>query len=221
MRKAKSILVICAHSDDQIFGTGGTMAKYAKEGWDVYTVVFSFGEMSHPHFKPRIIRKMRIDESMKANKIIGGKSVMFLGLHEGRFLQDFEERGKKKLDHILNLCKPEKIFTHTGDDPHADHRMVHRIVLDTYDRLKMNANVYTFNVWNLFNIKSHDTPKLVVDISDTFKKKVAALKAFRSQINFFSYIVLNNILYVSIFIRAFLNGLSHNCRFAEVYWIER
>lgn len=217
----KSVLVICAHSDDQIFGSGGTMAKYAKEGWDVYTVVIFFGELSHPHYKPRVIRKIRIDESIAANKIIGGKQVMFLGLQEGSHGKSTDRLVKEKLEHIIKLHKPQKIFTHAGNDTHPDHRATHRIVLEMYDRLHLRCPLYTFIVWNLFMRKKANTPLLVVDISGTFKKKISALRSFKSQISFFSYALFNNLLYVMVFVRGITLGFIHGCKFAEVFSIER
>ncbi|MFH1072315.1 MAG: PIG-L deacetylase family protein, partial [Nanoarchaeota archaeon] len=217
-----SILVICAHSDDEIFGVGGTCAKYAKEGKPIYTVIFSYGERSHPHFKPAVARKMRMDEARKADKIIGGSGVIFLGLHEGKFREEFQEKQLAKfLAGLIRKHDPEKIFTHSSDDAHADHRAVHRIVLDVFDSLHCSANVYTFDIWNLFSFKQHDTPKLVVDITETFKKKRDALRCFRSQINVFSYAVLNNFLYLAVFAKAILNGIKNDCRYAEVFRLVR
>lgn len=39
------ILVIVAHSDDQMLGPGGTLVKYAKEGKEIHTVIFSYGAL--------------------------------------------------------------------------------------------------------------------------------------------------------------------------------
>ena len=38
-----TVLVICAHPDDEIIGAGGTIATYAREGKDVITIIFSNG----------------------------------------------------------------------------------------------------------------------------------------------------------------------------------
>ncbi|MBU1975611.1 MAG: PIG-L family deacetylase [Nanoarchaeota archaeon] len=221
-KSERSILVICAHSDDQIFGPGGTMAKYAKEGREVYTVIFTFGALSHPHFKPEVIKKTRVLEAQKADKVIGGKEVRFMGFKEGSIVADFKERdGRKKLASLIRKYNPDKIFTHSADDPLGDHRAVNKCVLETFDHMKYNARVYSFEVWNLFSLKKHDSPKMVVDISDTFNKKITALKCFKSQINVFSYAVGNNLLFLSVYVRAFMNGIKNNCRFAETFWLER
>lgn len=221
-KKKGSILVICAHSDDQVIGPGGAMAKYANEGYDVHTIILSFGEFSQPHVKREIITKTRIKESQKADKIIGGKGVTFLGLKENKFEKDFYARGlEKNFKKLIRSHKPDKIFTHAPDDAHNDHRAAFRIVFRLYEKMNLRADLYTFEVWHIINIKKRDKPKLVIDTSNTFKTKMKALKAFKSQIelsSFYNYLILNNFLFFSIHIKDWLNGLRYNTRYAEVFY---
>ncbi len=217
-----NILVICAHSDDQILGPGGAVAKYTREGYNVYTIICSYGEGSHPHMKLSYIAKIRVLEAKEADSIIGGKGVMFLALKDGAIGADF--RKKKMMERfkrqILSYV-PKKIFTHSGDDLHPDHRFVKEVVLDAYDSLArknlLNAEVYTFDVSNIFNKKERNFPRLIVDITDTFRYKIKALHEFRSQINFFSYTITVNILYLAVYYRAFVNGLKYGFKAAEVF----
>ena len=92
MPKKPTILVIGAHSDDPTFGAGGTIAKYASEGKKIKTIIFSYGELSPPHLKPEIVRERRTKEANQADKILKGKGVMFLGVKDGRFLQDIKAK---------------------------------------------------------------------------------------------------------------------------------
>jgi len=225
MAKTKSkgsILVICSHSDDQIIGVGGAIAKYAREGYDVHTIILSFGEGVKPHIRKDIVSKARIKEAQRADKIIGGKGVIFIGLKENRFEEDFEKRGMaENFKKIIASIKPVKIFTHSADDAHRDHRASFRIVFKTYKQMKLKADLYTFEVWNVINFKKRNKPKLVVDTSDTFNIKIKALKAFKSQINlstFYNYLVLNNFLFFLIYIKDVLNGIKHNTKYAEVFY---
>ena len=54
----KTILVICAHDDDETVGAMGSILKYIDEGNNLIKIVFSTGEMSHPHLKKEVIPKM-------------------------------------------------------------------------------------------------------------------------------------------------------------------
>lgn len=221
-RSKGSILVICSHSDDQIIGLGGTIAKYANEGYDIHTIVLSFGESVKPHLRRDVISKTRIKEAQKADKIVGGKGVIFLGLKELHFEEDFAKRGiENNFKKLIKRLKSVRIFTHASDDAHPDHRAAFRLVLKMYKRLGLKSELYMFEVWHLLNLKKRNKPKLVVDTSSTFKTKVEALKAFKSQIDLFTlynYLVLNNFFFFLIHIKDMLNGIKYGTKYAEVFY---
>jgi LmbE family N-acetylglucosaminyl deacetylase len=209
----ESVLVLCAHSDDQIFGVGGSLAKYAEEGKSVITIIFSYGEKSHPWLKRKVTIKMRVKESQEAAKIIGVEKTMFLGIYEGRFPQEIEE--KEIHDRIYRLIKkyrPIKIFTHAGDDPHPDHSAVNKFVLELCNEVDYKGDVYSYDVWNPLKIKERNLPTMYVDISKTFRKKIKALRCFESQ-----WLSLVLLLW-SVYWRAIRNGLKARTRFAEVFY---
>lgn len=218
-----NILVVCAHSDDQVLGPGGAMAKYAREGYNVYTVIFSYGEGSHPHMRLSYIARVRVTESKEADGIIGGKGVMFLALKDGKTREEFERKKMMpKFKRLLQNYKPCKIFTHSVDDLLPDHRFVRETVMDACESLSrkniMDPEVYSFDIWNIWSFKKRNLPRLIVDTSDTFKYKIKALHAFKSQINFFSHTFLVNFLYLGVYVRGFFNGLRYGFKTAEVFY---
>lgn len=209
----KSILVICAHSDDQIFGCGGTMIKYSEQGYDVHTIIMSFGEKSNPLFKEKITIKKRVQESKKANKIVGGKDVLFFGLKEGKFKEDAEEKKTiNKLSRLIKKYDPEKIFTHSNDDPHKDHRDTYSIVIDSVKKINYKGGVYSFEIWNIFNLKKRELPKLYINITGLMEKKLNALKSFESQKMSLFFLTLPMI------IKSTILGLGKNMLFAEIFY---
>lgn len=205
------VLVFCAHSDDQVFGAGGYISVLAKQKVDIRTIICSFGEQSHPHLVKEEVRKMRVEESKKADRMLGGNGVMFLGLREGSFEKDFGELEGTVLD-LLGEFKPDRILTHSQDDPHPDHRATYRILLGLCGKAGLKSSVYTFDVWNLFNLTKRLNPKLVVNIKHTFKKKVDALGAFRSQRPALA------VLLWSVYTKALFWGFRAGCRYAEVFY---
>lgn len=209
----ESILVICAHSDDQIFGPGGTVAKYAKEGKKVYSIIFSYGEMSHPFHLKQHTATARVKEAQDVDKYIGGSGVIFLGLNETRFLDEFKAKKMySKLKKLIIKYNPTRVFTHSIDDPVSDHRAVNKLVVDTLDRMKFKCDVYMFDVWNLFNFKKTDYVRIIVDVSGTFKNKIKALRMFKSQgVARFS-------LMWSVYFRAWILARKINVRYAEVFY---
>ncbi|MFH1849793.1 MAG: PIG-L deacetylase family protein [archaeon] len=210
---AKNILVLCAHNDDQILGAGGTLAKFAKEGMKITTVIFSYGEGSHPWLKREEVIRMRVKECSEANKVIGGGDVIYLGLKEGLFNEEIEAKNiKEKIKRIILRKKPIKIFTHSIDDPHPNHQAVYKATLDIVGEIGHSCNVYSFNVWNIINIRKRNSPKLVVDITDTFRYKVEAFKCHKSQKPTRISLMWN------VYFQAWLNGLKNNVRYAEVFY---
>ncbi|MEM2139024.1 MAG: PIG-L family deacetylase [Candidatus Woesearchaeota archaeon] len=210
----ESVLFLCAHNDDQIVGAGGTLAKYAKEGKKIYTIIFSFGETSLPHLQEKISKKTRVLESKKAAKILGETEIYYLGLKEGNFKKEiYEKKIYEKIKIIIKRIKPSKIFTHSIDDPHPDHRDTYNFTMNLLNIMNYKCDVYSFNVWNFFiNFRNRDKPKLVVDISDTFDIKIKAFKVHKSQKAAIISLMWN------IYFQAFINGLNHNMKFAEIFY---
>lgn len=216
MASNKWIFVIVAHSDDQILGPGGTIAKYSAEGKNVFTIILSYGVLSNPHIKKEIVKEMRINEANEADRIVGGKGVQFFDLKEGKFNKEFYEKNINNiLSNLILKYKPEKIITHASDDSHSDHKAVNKLILEIYDNLnktkKFKTEIYTFGIWRFFKSKNRLTPRLVVDINDTFDTKISALKVFKSQLN--SMILLS----WSVYFKAFWSGFKHNIGLAEEF----
>ncbi len=210
----KNILLVCAHPDDEVFGVGGTIAKYTEEGFRVHVLICSYGEQSHPWLRKRFVIETRINEQKAASQILGTSSTKFFGLREGYFEEDARKnKVQQKIASAIKSKKPVKIFTHSIDDPHPDHKITHRTALEALDMTKHKCDVYTFDVWNPVNLLKRKKPKLYVDISKTFNKKLEALKCFKSQ-------RINTMvpLLWSVYARAIICGLENRTKFAEVFY---
>lgn len=209
-----TIMIFCAHPDDEIIGVGGTIAKYAKEGKDVITVILSYGESSHLWMKKKYTMKTRVAEAKKADKLVGTKKTLFLGLRDGLLLKDV--RTKKVEQLLINLIKkykPSKIFTHSHDDMmFPDHKAVNWVMTRVLKKMNYKGDAYIFDIWNVMTVRKRDKPKLIVDISKTFSKKIEALHCFKSQ----RFIIAE--LKPLIYIRAIKDGLIAGVKFAEKFY---
>ena len=182
MPKKETILVFGAHSDDFVIGAGGTILNYAKEGKRVISVVFSYGEKSHPWIKERIIKTLRSKEAFEASKILKCKTIFF-DLKEFNFLDQVKNKEiEEQLLKIINKNKPSKIFTHGNEDPHPDHQSVFKITLQLFEKIDYlpKPSLYTYSIWNPVSFSSN-YPALYLDISKTFWTKLKALMVFKSQ----------------------------------------
>jgi len=209
----KVLLIIEAHPDDGVFGAGGTIAKYVKDGWYVIFVTMSYGEASHIWLQRREIVKIRVKENICAQKILGSREHYFLGLKEGNFLNDAKKKNiHNKLKSLILEKKPSLIITHSPDDWNADHVVTSNIVLKVVSEIKKKIDVYCFDIWNPFSIKKTRLPKIYVDVSETFNYKIKALKCFKSQVMTFISI------YWSVYTKAFFSGLQSRSKYAEVFY---
>ena len=66
------VLVFAPHNDDEVLGVGGTIAKYVRDGHEVYICEVTSGKNAE--------RVKRIqNEALKAHQILGVKDTFFLG----------------------------------------------------------------------------------------------------------------------------------------------
>jgi LmbE family N-acetylglucosaminyl deacetylase len=174
-------------------------------------VVASYGESSHPWLQKRITRKMRKQESEKSLEIVGSYKNVYLGIEEGRFNEAFANpKVESQLKELIIKYNVKKIFTHSIDDFHPDHAAISKFVLKLTARMK-TVEVFTFNVWNPFNVRKTREPKMYVDITGTFDRKLAALKEFKSQ----RHVVAT--LFGGMFVSSMMNGLKSRTRYAEAF----
>ena len=127
MAQKETVIIFGAHSDDFVIGAGGTIAKYSEEKKKIISIVFSYGENSHPWLKEKVVQEMRLKEAKNASKLLGCQTIFF-DLKELHFQEEYEKKQlAKKLITLLNKEKPSKIFTHSLEDLHPDHKAIHNI----------------------------------------------------------------------------------------------
>jgi LmbE family N-acetylglucosaminyl deacetylase len=154
-KKKENILIFAAHPDDEVFGCGGTIAKYSKKGYNVDSYIVSYGEKANIMQKENKIIKTRINESIKAGKILGSNT-HFMKYKES----DFEKENfniTEKIYKIIKNKKPVKIYTHTRNDKHNIHSEVGRQTINavkkyTNELIKNNSKiklpeVYSYDIW--------------------------------------------------------------------------
>jgi len=211
----RTVLVFCAHSDDQVFGAGGTIAKLHDEGYTIITVILSQGEMSHPWLEKENLAKHRMAESFEASKILGIYQTIFFDLPEDRIYEYFEEssRFQDRIAEIFEKHVPERIFTHGPEDSHPAHRQVFKLVSESVLHMReqygYDPEVYLYDVWTLANYKRVSRSYVYFDVTGTFERKIEALRTFKTQK------VALVTLWASVYIRAFLAGISSRYRLAE------
>ncbi|MEK6856929.1 MAG: PIG-L family deacetylase, partial [Nanoarchaeota archaeon] len=175
----------------------------------IVEVIFTKGQLSHPHFKEEIITDIRKKEAGKVAKKIGLKEVIFLDLNEGS-IADKKGRIILQIKKILEKYNPEKVFTLSSSETHPDHRDVNKIVLAAVDSLNKKYPVYTFNIWTIPKIIQN--PIMYVDISHYFWRKISLMKQHRSQ-----WLMMYYPQILPVVFRAKYYGIKNKCKYAEKF----
>src|SRR5919205_3033954 len=86
----KVAMVVVAHPDDAEFGSAGTLAKWANEGWEVYQVIVTDGASGGPDEATEVgpeerrkVTETRKREQRAAAAVLGVKDVIFLDYPDG------------------------------------------------------------------------------------------------------------------------------------------
>lgn len=195
--ETKRILVILAHPDDPEFFCGATLYRWAKLGHKIYYCLLTSGQKGsqEKEVNPEGIGRIRNLEQQAAADFIGIKSVEFLDYTDGELFPDLPMR--EQLVEVIRRYDPQIIIT---SDPqnyvtienrlnHPDHRAAGEAVLGAAFPAAGNAQFAVPNIKSsrLVNpeevwLSATNEPNLVVDISDYYEQKLAAISRHRSQI---------------------------------------
>ena len=197
--KPKIILGIAAHPDDLDFGSSATVAHFINQGAKAHYLIITDGSKgsSDQTVNPKDLTRIRYQEQRKALKLLGGQSVTFLGYPDG--LLEMSLGLKKEIVKVIRTIRPDLVITmdpsmiysaQRGFINHPDHRVVGQAALDAVFPLARDHLVFPELSKN--GLKPHKVKTVLltnfeytnyyVDISDTFDKKILALKAHASQI---------------------------------------
>lgn len=185
----KRILIISPHPDDETLGVGGAIAKYSDAGHEINVLTIS-GHL--PPLYKRNDYEITIKEAKRAFKILGVKKFTFLEL-PATMLGDIPHHElNSKIFKYVNDFKPHIVFC-PFPDRHIDHRLVFDSVMVATRPVGIGRNIEIVAAyetlsethWNASHIEANFTPNWVIDISDSIKKKLEALKCYKSQISDF------------------------------------
>lgn len=124
-----NILGIGAHPDDLEIGCGGTLAKYAQQGDQVFMCHIANGNMGHKIIQPEELRNIRTKEAENAAAVIGAKKA-FNGDSGDCFIEPSNKELLMRVIEIIREAKPDLIITHNYDDYMRDHKMASEIAVN-------------------------------------------------------------------------------------------
>jgi LmbE family N-acetylglucosaminyl deacetylase len=191
------VLAIAAHPDDLDFGAAGTIAAWTGGGIDVVYCLVTDGDAGgfDESFPRAEMAPLRRAEQLAAAKCVGVHDVRFLGYPDGRVEAGIALR--KDLARAIRQVRPDRVvcpspernYARTGAS-HPDHRAVGSAALDAvypdarnpfaFPELLTGEGLAAWTVREVW-IAGGPAPSHYVDVTETFPRKIAALRAHESQ----------------------------------------
>jgi len=192
----KTILAFIAHPDDAELSLGGSLAKFAMEGFRIHIVVATDGTSGTLDLENQGLSETRQEEARNGASILGAGNTIFLGYQD--FGLDLLPPGELRrwFIKIIRELKPCIVFS---QDPfgepevHPDHRAVAFAASDALnfsglprvesDQLREGLSPWFVPEKYYYNPKREGVTR-VLDITDTLEIKIKALLAHKSQVDF-------------------------------------
>ncbi len=151
MMNSKTLLIVTAHPDDETFGCGGALGKYAMAGVNVYCACSTRGEAGT--YEPENMKghatvgDMRWSEMECAARTLGLAGIQHLGFRDSgmpgsednknpmALINATPEQVEGKIVRVIRDLKPQVIITSDpiGGYGHPDHIAVHKATVKAFD----------------------------------------------------------------------------------------
>lgn len=208
------VMAVGAHPDDIEFGCGGTLLKHIWSG-DYVIYVCMTGTPSVDEVSGKTIRtadefRQELDASYRILNVDASYELGYTDL-----AVPFNQHSVSELDKIIQKHRVNTIYTHWAGDANQDH-------IATF-KATMAAGRYVDNVYCYEQIpiprltENHMDAHYYVDISTTFKSKIEAALAHKSQIAKYQSVgfsVEKNLTTLAKF-----RGIQAACAYAEAFQV--
>ena len=191
------VLSITAHPDDVDFGASGTIARWVECGVEVTYCIITDGDAGG--FDPDVPRAdipgIRRAEQVAAAAAAGVTDVRFLGYRDGELTVSHGLR--RDLSRVIRQVRPQRLLIQTPERnweripaSHPDHMAAGEAAIQAVYPDARNPFAHPslladegLDAWSVSEVwvMGHPTLTHYVDITDTFDRKIAALRAHESQ----------------------------------------
>lgn len=188
--RARSVMVLAPHMDDEVLGCGGTLAKLVRSGAEALVVYLTDGSRGDASLNAArlgagerrraeaALSEVRRRESVSATEALGIKNRVFLEFPDGRLRPTVEV--VRRVRDLLAKHQPDQVYLPFVLDLHEDHRQTnaifHEAALGLPAGWRDRLLCVGYEVWSPLPANR------VVDVSDVMDRKLEAVGAFRSQL---------------------------------------
>lgn len=175
--KPPKVICVGAHPDDPETGCGGTLIKFSKQGSEVKIFYLTKGEAGIEGKSYDEAALIRMEEARRACKILGADH-FFLGQVDGNTIVD--NNWVMKIQQLLEIEKPDILFTHWPIDAHKDHMVTSTLILRAYFKMGAIFPVFFYEVCTGRQSQNF-LPTDYVDITNVRQQKINAVFCHTSQ----------------------------------------
>ena len=183
------VLVIAPHPDDEVIGVGGTIAKRAQEGYEVYVCVVT--KAGEPLFRSELVEQGR-RECRKADELLGVKETIFLDFPAVMLETVPRYELNDGILKTIQFIKPVEVYIPHRGDMQLDHKMIVdacMVALRPKYEHKV-SRIYAYETlsetgWDIPNTTNEFIPTVYEDITQSLEHKLNAMKVFESQLGEF------------------------------------
>ncbi|GIH89545.1 PIG-L deacetylase family protein [Planobispora siamensis] len=222
------VLAVTAHPDDVDFAAAGTIAQFTDRGVEVTYCIVTDGDAGG--FDRELdnggMAGLRRAEQTAAAKVVGVHDLRFLGYRDGVVEQSLDLR--RDITRVIRQVRPDLVITHTPErnyafiaPSHPDHRAVGGAALDAvypdarnpyaFPDLLLEEGLEAWTVPEVW-LNGGESPDHHVDVTDSFDRKLAALRAHASQVGHLEGFEDN--------VRARFSFLARNAGFGDGRYVE-
>lgn len=203
----QNILIIGAHYDDAELGAGGTAAKFAHEGKNVYKITLTDNETNFVQMGIRVASDDSAVQSGKACEVLGIKEITeFEPVPCNHLIYSTELM--QRIEKVIYDYQIDTVFMHFSSDVNQDHMAASQLCLTA---ARHCSNIFQYQS-NGYIINQYE-PTLFVDISDYIDLKRKALEQYGEAHNRF------NRLFETSIERNHLWGYANKVEYAEGFHV--
>ena len=194
---AQRALVVTAHPDDVDFGAAGTIATWVAQGTAVTYCILTDGDAGG--FDPAVPRsdipRIRRAEQVAAARILGVDDVRFLGYRDGQL--EVSQGLRRDISRVIRQVRPQRMLIQSPERnwaripaSHPDHLAAGESAIFSIYPDARNPFAHPsllsdegLDAWSVHDVwvMGGPTPNHVMDVTDVFSTKIAALRAHESQ----------------------------------------
>ena len=185
------VLVLAAHTDDEVLGVGGTIARHSKRGDEVFACIVADRATDH-QYDQEVIGNLR-KCAQEASKVLGIKETHFCGLKDERLGEPLIET-IVPIEHYVRDVRPDIVYTSHRGDLNQDHQALCRasmIATRAISNPSIRAILCYETVSSTEQAPPYEAysfiPNVFVDISEVMGIKLEAIKIYSSELRDFPH----------------------------------